>query len=242
MTLVFLGTLTLLLFAAFIALGTWQIERRAWKLDLIARTNERVAAPAASLPPPSDWPAVTAERDAYRHVRASGAFLNDRETLVQAVTEKGSGFWVLTPLQTADGTTVLINRGFVPPERRDPATRAQGQIAGPVTVTGLLRVTEPKGAFLRSNDPKGDRWYSRDVAAIATSRGLDRVAPFFIDADATPNPGGYPVGGLTVIAFHNSHLVYVFTWYALALMVVGAAFYVVRDERRLRRGAEPGRS
>ncbi len=165
----------------------------------------------------------------------SGRFLNDREAQVVASTAKGAGYWVMTPLQAQDGTVVLVNRGFVPAESRDPATRAAGQIEGPVTVTGLLRLTEPKGGFLRSNEPAAERWYSRDVAAIAAARGLTDVAPYFIDADATPNPGGLPIGGLTVIAFPNSHLVYAVTWFGLAALLAFGVGYAVRSERRVRR-------
>ncbi len=214
-----------------IGLGTWQIERRAWKLDLIARVDARVHAAPVSAPGPADWAMVGVD-DAYRHVCLSGAFLDGEETLVQAVTEEGAGFWVLTPLRRADGSVVLVNRGFVPGERKDPATRRDGQIAGEATVTGLLRLTEPGGAFLRSNAPRDGRWYSRDVAAIAAARGLSHVAPYFVDADATPaNPGGLPIGGLTVIAFPNNHLVYAITWFAMALMLAAACVYVLRGGR-----------
>lgn len=219
-----------LVFIVLLGLGTWQVERRAWKLDLIARVDARVHAPPVPAPDFAAWPRVGPD-DAYRHVRLAGTFLHDRETLVQAVTERGGGFWVLTPLRRPDGSLVLVNRGFVPGDRRDPATRAAGQVAGETTVTGLLRLTEPGGAFLRSNDPKDDRWYSRDVAAIAAARGLTDVAPYFVDADATPNPGGLPVGGLTVIAFPNNHLVYAITWYGMALMLAGAVVYVLRGGR-----------
>jgi len=228
-----------LVFVVLLGLGTWQVERRAWKLDLIARVDARVQAPAVPAPGPAEWPRIGPD-DAYRHITVSGIFLNDRETLVQAVTERGGGFWVLTPLRRPDGSLVLINRGFVPGDRRDPATRAAGQVAGETTVTGLLRLTEPKGAFLRSNDPKEDRWYSRDVAAIAAARGLSDVAPYFLDADAAPNPGSLPVGGLTVIAFPNSHLVYALTWYGMALMLAGAMVYLLRSGRR-KDGAAEGR-
>jgi surfeit locus 1 family protein len=207
----------------------WQIERRAWKLDLIARVDARLHAPAAALPARADWTRVNARDDAYRHVRVAGEFLHGRETLVQAVTERGAGFWVLTPLRTTEGI-VLVNRGFVSPERRDPASRRGGQ--GPVTVSGLLRMSEPGGAFLRANDPAAGRWYSRDVAAIARARRLGEVAPFFIDADATLNPGGYPVGGLTVVAFPNNHLVYALTWFGLAALSAWGAALILRKARR----------
>ena len=212
-----------------LALGVWQVERRAWKLDLIDRVEQRVHADAVPAPGPAAWPAINRADDEYRRVTASGRFLHDRETLVQALTVEGPGYWVVTPLQTADGV-LLINRGFVPSERRDAASRAAGNPDGPAAVAGLLRISEPGGGFLRHNDPAANRWYSRDVAAIAAARGLPGVAPFFIDADATPNPGGYPVGGLTVIAFPNNHLVYALTWFTLALMLAGAGL------QRLRRG------
>lgn len=234
-TLVLLAVLALAAFAGLASLGTWQLHRRVWKLDLIAHVQQRVHARPAPAPGPDAWPAITAERDAYRRVRATGVLQNDKETLVQAVTALGPGFWVMTPLRTDRGFTVLINRGFVPPEQRDPSTRKAGELAGQVAVTGLLRVTEPNGAFLRHNDPAEGRWYSRDVAAIAGARGLHEVAPYFIDADATSNPGGSPVGGLTVIAFPNSHLVYAITWFTLAVMVLAGAGYVAREEWRMRR-------
>jgi surfeit locus 1 family protein len=191
------------------------------------------------MPAPASWPAITAASDEYLRVTVAGRFLNDRETLVKAVTDDGAGFWVLTPLQTSEGTVVLINRGFVPPERRDPPTRRDDEAKDMVSVTGLLRMTEPKGGFLRSNDPAGDRWYSRDVVAIAAARGLSNVAPFFIDADATPNPGGYPVGGLTVVRFHNSHLIYALTWFGLAFMLAVALLHATGVWRAFRRAVLP---
>ncbi|SIQ11244.1 surfeit locus 1 family protein [Rhizobium sp. RU35A] len=215
----------------FLSLGTWQVQRLFWKLDLIARVDARVHAEPVIVPTPADWPRITVESDEYRHVTATGTFLNDRETLVQAVTDLGPGFWVLTPLQTADRGTILINRGFVPAEKREAASRAAGEINGETKVTGLLRLTEPGGGFLRANDPAGNRWYSRDVAAIAAARGVANIAPYFIDADKTPNAGGYPVGGLTVVTFRNSHLVYALTWYALAAMSAGAFVYLLRQRR-----------
>lgn len=219
----------LLLVAAFLALGAWQVQRLFWKLDLIARVESRVTADPMPAPARAEWPGITPEKDEYRRVAATGLFQHDRTVLVQAVTERGAGFWVLTPLRLPDETTVIINRGFVPADRRDRADRLGSELAaGPVAVTGLLRLSEPGGGFLRANDPANDRWFSRDVAAIAAAKGLADVAPYFIDADATPNPGGLPVGGMTVIAFRNSHLVYALTWFALAAMSAAAVWAVHR--------------
>ncbi|WP_137864152.1 MULTISPECIES: SURF1 family protein [unclassified Sphingomonas] len=209
--------------AVLAGLGIWQLERRAWKHELVAAVDVRIHAAPVPAPGPAAWGGITAGKDAYRRVRFSGRFENDRTTLVKAVTERGSGYWVMTPL-AGPSFTVLVNRGFIPDDMRPriPAGPAQA------SVTGLLRVTEPGGGFLRANDPGGNRWYSRDVAAIAAAHGLDRVAPYFIDADAAPNPGGYPVGGLTVVRFADNHLVYALTWFGLAAMALWAAWLVAR--------------
>jgi surfeit locus 1 family protein len=231
-----LSLLALLLFAGFAALGTWQLERRVWKLDLIERVAQRTRATSVAAPDRMQWSAINVHDDEYRKVFVDGVFLDDRETLVQAVTARGAGFWVMTPLRTDAGFVVLVNRGFVDADHRAPARRDARRGAGPVHVVGLLRLSEPRGAFLRRNDAAADRWYSRDVAAIAAARGLPAadVAPYFIDADATPNPGGWPIGGLTVVHFRNSHFVYALTWYGLALLIAAATFAVGRHEWRLR--------
>ena len=224
----------LLFFIGFVMLGSWQVQRRAWKLDLIERVDSRVHAPAVDAPEPAHWSQVSAANDEYRHVRVSGRFMDAATVRVQAVSELGAGFWLLTPLRQDDGSVVLVNRGFVPAEARVPTPPAPPTA---VSVTGLLRLTEPGGGFLRHNDPAANRWYSRDVAAIAESRGLNRVAPFFIDADAAPGDASSPdapVGGLTVIAFHNNHLVYAITWYTLAVMVAAGAWRFLREEPRAR--------
>jgi surfeit locus 1 family protein len=234
-TLTVIAILVVAALAGLVALGTWQLQRRVWKLDLIARVQQRVHALPVPAPGPQAWSQVSADHDAYRRVRVSGVFLNDRETLVQAVTVDGPGFWVLTPLRTPTGFIVLVNRGFVPPEHRAPSSRTAGETSGATTIVGLMRMSEPKGAFLHKNAPADGRWYSRDVAAIAADRDLSGVAPYFIDADATPNPGGLPVGGLTVIAFPNSHLVYAITWFSLAIMLAAGAIYGARQTWRARR-------
>ncbi|MFC3441038.1 SURF1 family protein [Sphingobium rhizovicinum] len=221
-----LTLIALIIFSGFSALGIWQVQRLAWKRDLIARVDARVHAP------PVPAPATATKDDEYRRVTLTGAFLHDKAALTQAVTVRGPGFWLMTPLRRADGGITFINRGFVP-DRKTRYDRPTGQ----VQVTGLLRLTEPGGGFLRSNDPAGDRWHSRDVAAIAKARGLDRVEQsYFIDAGTAPSPTGFPVGGLTVIAFPNNHLQYAITWFVLAAMTVGAYILVMRQTGKDRRG------
>lgn len=223
----------ILLVSGLFALGTWQLYRLQWKEALIARVAQRVHALAVEAPTPAQWPHITAEADEYRHVSVTGVFLHDRATRVQASTVLGSGYWLLTPMRRTDGSIVLVNRGFIPADRSvlDAST---GEDSRQSTVTGLLRISEPRGGYLRDNDPVGNRWYSRDVQAIAAAGGLAGVAPYFVDADATDaGPSSRrPVGGLTVVSFHNNHMVYALTWYALALMVAVAGFWIVRDESR----------
>ena len=244
----------------FIALGVWQLERRTWKLALIERVEARVHAAPVAAPRPAEWPSLTRENAEYRHVRLMGRYLEDRQTLVRAVTELGEGFWLMAPLETESGFTVLVNRGFVPqgwrdtdaptvqaarvgdaaPPNAEGAARAHPSDApgaarepqGQVIVTGLLRISEPRGAFLRANAPADNRWYSRDVEAIANAKHLTGAAPYFVDAEApdgaAPDSSRPPVAGLTVVHFRNSHLQYVFTWFALALMALVLGVRVAR--------------
>lgn len=205
------------------ALGVWQMQRLAWKTDLIARVETRLAADPVHAPGPAAWPDLTAAGDEYRRVTVTGTYAADSDILVQAVTDRGAGFWVMTPLTAEGGWTVLVNRGFVPRDRRDDRPVPPG----PHTVSGLLRLSQPGGAFLRANDPSANRWYSRDTAAIGAALGLGDVAPYFIDADRRGDAP--PIGGLTVIAFRNNHLSYALTWFVMA---GGLAFLTVRALRR----------
>lgn len=222
---------------AFTALGVWQLERLQWKRALIERVGRHVNADPVPAPGRVEWPAMSRDRYEYLRVSVTGTFANDQETLVQAVTEQGPGYWLLTPLRSESGFTVLVNRGFVPLEGSGRDGRRKGEIDGTTTVTGLLRLSEPGGAFLRGNRPETERWYSRDVSAIARKRSVTDAAPYFIDADATANAGGLPLGGLTVIAFRNQHLQYAVTWFGLALLSIG---YGVAGVRHWRPATAPG--
>lgn len=246
------------IFAGFISLGSWQVIRLQWKLDLIARVEQRVYAAPVAAPDFSQWPHINASADEYRHVQISGVFLHEKTVLVQATTELGGGFWVMTPLAIADQATVLVNRGFIPEKmavsyrttrtslatstKDQPASSEVGVNTETITISGLLRMTEPGGGYLRKNDSAGNRWYSRDVQAIAAATGLNKPAPFFIDADASAannklaaqqneSTASYPVAGLTVIHFHNNHLIYALVWFSLAAMTAAAWAYVLRDRK-----------
>jgi surfeit locus 1 family protein len=233
--------LAVALFAGFILLGNWQVRRLHWKLGLIHDVATRVRAPPVAAPGPAQWPQISKGQLQYLHVTLHGEFLDGKQTLVHGSSADGYGFWVLAPLRTDQGFIVLVNRGYIPADL--PGTPKYAQVkppTGKVTLTGLLRLSDTKGGFLRPNRPTDGQWYSRDVSAISSARGLPAtdVAPYFVDADAAPGQSGsssWPRAGLTVIHFPNNHLGYLITWYLLALMVAGGAFYVAREEWRLRR-------
>ena len=236
--------LAALLFSGFILLGNWQVRRLHWKLGLIRDVATRVHAPPVAAPGPAQWPQIAGGQQQYLHVRLQGRFLEGEQTLVHGTSELGYGFWVIAPLRTDRGFIVLVNRGYIPATL--PGTPAYAKLAPPAgeaSLTGLLRFSEPGGGFLRTNRPAAHQWYSRDVSAMASARGLPtaRVAPYFVDADAgAPGPSGrttWPRAGLTVTRFSNNHLAYLITWYLLALGVLVAALLVGREEWRLRRAS-----
>jgi surfeit locus 1 family protein len=210
-----------------LGLGSWQIQRLYWKQDLIAQRQAAVsAAPILAT--------GNLEEDArgmeFRHVTDEGVFLHDKEIFLGATSEAGrQGYQVLTPLLEPGGRIVFVNRGFIPAELKDPAKRAAGQILGTVRIQGLLRLP-PAGKptwFLPDNRPDLNYWFWVDLPAMSAADKLDRVASFYIDADASPNPGGWPKGGVTRLALPNDHLQYAITWFSLAvaLMVIYFLFH-----------------
>lgn len=228
-------------------LGVWQVQRLAWKEDLIARVETRTVLPPVPAPGPSDWPTLDLDDADYTPVALSGTFAHaDEAHAYVALSEPrgpagGVGYFVLTPLQTTDGWWVIVNRGFVPQDRKDPATRPEGQIEGAVEVTGLLRPPQGRNAFTPADDPEENLWFTRDPAAIAGAAGLpaDRVAPYYIDAAFDPDlPGGLPQGGETTLSFSNNHLQYAVTWFGLAAALVAMFLAYART---LLRGASRGR-
>lgn len=226
-------------FSALMALGIWQVYRLDWKLELIERVELRVDAPVVAMPSSETWIRLQPEKSEYRHVEATGTLMPELSVRATATTLYGSGYWLMTPLKLDNGDLVMINRGFVSSDFDIAADTARlNETKEPVTVRGLLRLSEPDGGFLRANRPEKNRWYSRDVEAMAETAGFDQVAPFFIDAEANSlqgsvqvmDPSRTPVPGLTVIHFRNNHLVYALTWFVLAFTVAGGLGFLLRDQ------------
>ncbi len=230
------GGLILLCLAILLSLGTWQVERLHWKEGLIAKiTERRDAAPV----PLADIEAavVNGEDIEFRRVTIAGRFDHAKERHFFATHQGQTGFYVYTPLTLDDGRTLLVNRGFIPYEMKEPAKRGEGQVTGEVNFTGYARTKlEAKpSSLVPDNDLPKNIFYWKDIAAMTTSAGLDpaRVLPFFVDADATvKNPGGFPVGGVTQFDLPNNHLQYAVTWYGLALALSGVVAAMWLKRRR----------
>ena len=222
-----LSLATLAALVLLVSLGTWQMNRLHWKEALIAERYAALAAPAEPLPADADWPAWE-----FRRVEVQGTFRHDLEQLYGASGRGGQlGHHVLTPLVRPDGTALLVDRGWVPADRSHPATRREGQPAGPVAIAGIARYRgeDTSNWFTPANQPDQAMWFSYDIAALGRAVGLP-LLPVVVEADDRPNPGGLPIGGLTHIQLPNDHLQYAITWYGLALTLV--AVYVSFSLRR----------
>lgn len=214
-----------------IGLGTWQVERLHWKENLIAMREARSSAPPIALPA-DDADSASFE---FSKARVVGRFLNDKEMLLAARSHNGNvGFHVVTPLVAEDGRAVLVDRGWIPLEWKDPATRRQGELDGTVTVEALLRGSQKPNWLVPDNRPAEGVWFYVDVAAMAKWAGLSRARPYFLEAGPAPNPGGYPIGGQSRIELPNNHLQYAITWYSFAVSL--AVIYFLYHRRLAKEG------
>jgi surfeit locus 1 family protein len=224
--------------ALMLGLGNWQVQRLHWKEGLLAQIDARLAAPPEPLPASATWASLKPEDYEYRHVSVSGRLDGGHlATIFRGVGKAGDGqlqpgYWIMGPLLLADGSSVLINLGFVPVEAKEAALRALAA-GGEKSLSGVMRAPEERGPFIPADSPAKGAWYTRDPVAIAANLGLPRPAPFSIDADAHAASPGMPAGGATVLDIPNNHLSYAATWFGLAATL--AAFYAGFLWRRLRR-------
>nr|WP_316657134.1 SURF1 family protein [uncultured Gellertiella sp.] len=213
----------LVVLAILLALGTWQVQRLAWKEALLAEMDQRVHETPLAL---SDMEALAAKGGDvdYRPMVVTGRYDNSRERHFLATYQGESGFYIYTPLLLADGRSLFVNRGFVPYGNKEPESRVLGQLTDVVDVTGLARakLAEKPSFVVPENDLAKNVFYWKDLGAMASSTGLDpaRTVPFFLDAARTEIPGGMPIGGVTIIELPNNHLQYAVTWYGLAAVLL----------------------
>ncbi len=230
-----------LAFIALIGLGTWQIQRKAWKEGLIAALDAQLAAPPIALPPATAWSTLDRSRDEYRRVTFSATFDNGKEALLFAAPStfrpdvSGPGYWIFTPAKLVDGAIVMVNRGFVPDGRQNPKTRPQGQITGPIAIVGSMRWPDTRHWFTPADEPEKNLWFAADPQAMAKAKGLGAVAPFYVEQESPVPPGGLPKPGKLMVTLPDNHLQYALTWYGLALVLViwfGAWAYSSGREQR----------
>lgn len=232
-----------LAFALLVALGTWQLQRKAWKEGLIAALNERSQAASTALPPPEAWPTFEPARDEYRRVTFEAKFERSGDALVYASASafrpdvSGFGFWVFAPAQLADGRGVVINRGFVPSDPSGKVNVALGPPpAGEIVITGAIRWPDRRGWLTPQDNAGQNIFFIRDPAVIAAAKGWGPVAPFYIEQESPVPPDGWPRPGKLVPSLPNNHLQYAVTWYGLALVLaVVFAAYVVKSRREVAR-------
>jgi surfeit locus 1 family protein len=225
--------------AILIGLGIWQLDRKTWKENLIATVTTRIARAPENLPPRASWPRLVPEGNEYTRVAFSAEFLDGQEALVYTAGSpfrpdvKGPGYWLFAPAQLAGGSIVLVNRGFLPLDRKDPASRGDGAPHATVDIVGVMRWPEARGLFTPADDPKTNVWYLRDPAAIAAQKKWATAAPFYIDQESPVPAGGVPLPGKLAVALPDNHLQYAITWFGLALALAGV--YAVWLAGRLRR-------
>ena len=219
-------------------LGTWQVERLKWKVALIAEREARLVRAVVTL---DEMPESAGDLN-FRRVAVRGKYLHDQEFHLLSRTSKGRvGIHVMTPLMPRPALSgfqvVLINRGWVPNELISPERRRAGQIEGVVDVTGIVRTdSKRRGRFTPENDPTAGVWHHVDIKQMTDILG-STVAPFIVEADALPIPGGYPVGGQTRTKLRNDHLEYAITWYTLAAaLVIIYLTFAVRELKRHSKG------
>lgn len=210
--------------SVLLVLGTWQVERLAWKENLLASIETRVGSEPRSLQDIQTRFATEGDVE-YWPVTLGGEYRHEGERHFFATHEGRSGYYIYTPFELQNGRYVLVNRGFVPFELKDPAGRAEGQVDGWLTITGLARnpLSEKPSWVVPDNDVAGNVFYWKDLPVMAESSGVGTPGDylgFFVDANDAPNPGGLPVGGVTLIDLPNNHLQYAVTWYGLALALV----------------------
>ena len=205
-----------ILFMVLVGLGAWQLERREWKLALIATMSAHLRAAPISL----DDALKRGPNAQYRRVKLVGKFDNAEETYVYTTGDVGMPVYhVVVPFVTAKGV-LLVDRGIVLPMLLNPKSRHEGELQGEAVVTGVWRTPDGPGYFTPAPDLVHRIWYSRDVRSVAAADRTRLLAPVLVEADATPNPGGWPKGGQTQVTLRNEHLQYAITWFALAVALV----------------------
>jgi cytochrome oxidase assembly protein ShyY1 len=236
------GLFTLVMIAACLGLGVWQLERREEKHALIAVLTERLAADPVPLPAASEWSKLTPQKDEFRRVRLKATYVAGSDAMVfssgSAVRDdvSGPGTWAFVPARLQSGETVVINTGFVQNTMQDRALedRAVSPLVtgGPADLAGYIRFPDKAGILTPSPNPAKRLWFTRDHLEMSRLLGWGDVAPFYIDLEQPVPPSGIPLPGPLHVHLKDDHLQYALTWFALAGAVLIAFFVWFRGRRR----------
>jgi surfeit locus 1 family protein len=233
--------LTLVALAILCSLGVWQLQRKVWKENLIAVMTERLDQPPQPLPSRATWEKLDQEKEEFRRVSFPAEFLPGQEALVYTPGAalrpdvKGAGYLVFAPARLPGGSVVVINRGFVPPDRKDVASRPEGVPKGTVDVVGVLRWPETRNLFTPGEDAKENIWFLRDPQAMSARAGWGAAAPFYVEQEGPVPPGGWPKPGRLEVRLPDNHLQYAITWFGLAAALLGVYSWWLFSRLRSRR-------
>ena len=212
-----------------VALGLWQSERRAWKHDLVARIEASAAGPA------QDFAGLSTASDAellYAKVAVSGVFVGGRTAHLFAPEGQGAArYRVIAPLRyTQSGAIVLVDLGSVSEDEKARIDKGELPVAqGEARIEGVVRPSEETGWLSAAPDKTGNRWYVRDVPAMAEALGVKASWPLIIQAEKV-EPAGAPKPVPFRPDLPDNHLAYAVTWFSLAfiLVVVYVLFHLKR--------------
>ncbi|KAK9472595.1 SURF1 family-domain-containing protein [Dipodascopsis tothii] len=209
-----------------LGLGLWQIQRLKWKTDLIAEYESRLVLPPLPMPPLVN-PDVVKDFQ-YRRVTATGKFRHDLEMLIGPRSLEGEdGYQVVTPLERENGSTLLVNRGWIAKKVAEKTKRIEGLPLDEVTVEGILRIPAGRHTFSPDNEVDKGLFFYVDLDQMAAKSGAQPVMieQFFEYADSDVLASwqelvrlGIPIGRDMKVNIRNNHGQYIVTWFGVSLV------------------------
>lgn len=218
--------------ALFAALGMWQLERLDERRQHNALVRERQNAPAVAASELS-----VDDDHAWHRVEATGTYDTSEEVLLQGKARDGRpGSHVLTPLVTADGRAVLVDRGWVPLEMDDPPVTEAAPPPGEIHLSGTLLPDRPASTLGPKNPDTGEvtKLNRLDVSRLEDQMPYTLLPnALLLGAQDPPQSGDLPAPGELPELSEGPHLSYAFQWFAfIAIGLIGYAALLRKEARR----------
>ncbi|MCY4334132.1 MAG: SURF1 family protein [Litoreibacter sp.] len=201
--------------AILISLGTWQVQRLAWKEGILAEIAQEIAAPPVALPAQAD-----PETDRYLPVMLEGDFTGEELHVLFSIKNVGPGYRVIALFNTKDGRRVLVDRGFAFTNEKDLNRSADN-----VSLIGNLHWPNEIDSFTPEPDIEGNIWFARDLPAMAEELGAEPL--LIVARSETPRTPGVSPVPVTPTGIPNDHLQYAITWFLLAIAWAGMTAYLL---------------